>query len=133
MTSPVRTSLSALPVGHELSPASLSGSRERVASYLAATGDQTSYEDAVPPLCVVALALAAVQDQVALPDGALHTGQEVDQHGVAHAGEELRLSARIAQRSQRQGYVISVVELAIEGSGGPVLRARATIMAPAAT
>lgn len=132
MTSPVRTSLSALPAGHELAPATFSVSPERVASYLAATGDPTPYGDAVPPLCIVALGLAAVQEQVSLPDGALHTSQDLETHGIGRVGEELRLAARIAQRSQRQGYVISVVELAVEGADGPVLRARATIMAPAA-
>lgn len=132
MTTPARTSISAFPRGHEFPPAGFSVSAERVASYLRAIGDEGAYGGRVPPLAAVALGLGALQEHILLPEGSLHTGQEVEQLATARAGEELSMTARIAQRSERQGFVISVIELDIAGGAGTAVRARTTIMAPAA-
>jgi hypothetical protein len=130
VTSTSPTSIAALPRGHELAPATFTLTRTGVDAYLRAVGDQTNYGDAVPPLALVALALAALQSQVWLPEGSLHTGQEVEHERDARAGEQLTLNGRIAQRSERQGYVISVIELEVAGADGVAVRARTTIMAP---
>jgi hypothetical protein len=145
MTSPARTSISAFPRGHEFPPAAFSLSSEQVRAYLASIGDENGYGDTAPPLAAVALALNALQEQIALPEGSLHTGQEVEHAAVVRAGEALTLTGRIAQRSERQGFVISVIEFEVsavevihrgeaedaEGLVGKVaIRARTTIMAP---
>jgi hypothetical protein len=130
MTSSSRTSLSALPRGHELASTTFSISAERVRAYLRAVGDVSDYGDTVPPLAVVALALASVQDEVSLPEGALHTGQDVQHGGTIPCGQTLTLRGRIAQRSERQGFIISVLEVDIDAADGAAIRARTTIMAP---
>jgi hypothetical protein len=132
MTNPTRVAISALPRGHEFTPASFTVTADEVAAYVAATGDTASYGDAVPPLAAVALGLAALQDQLMLPEGSLHTGQEVEHLGRVAVAAQLTLAGRVAQRSERQGYVISVVEFEITADGAPGVRARSTIMAPAA-
>lgn len=132
MTSSTRTSISALPRGHEFAAATFSLTPDAVAAYLRATGDQGDYGEAVPPLAAVALGLNALQLQISLPEGSLHTGQEVEHERAALAGEELTLTGRIAQRSERQGFVISVIEFEVSSTGGVVVRARTTIMAPGA-
>jgi hypothetical protein len=131
MTSSARTAISALPRGHEFAPAPFTLSGADVRAYLDATGDRSDYGDAVPPLAAVALGLAALQQQLSLPEGALHTGQEIEHAAAVRVGEPLALTGRIAQRSERQGFVISVVEFEITSAGEPRIRARATIMAPA--
>jgi hypothetical protein len=132
MTTTSRTSIASLPRGHELLPATFTLARGEIDAYLRAVGDQGDYGDAVPPLAVVALALAALQVQVSLPEGSLHTGQEVEQEREVRADEQLTLSGRIAQRSERQGFVISVIELEVSSDAGVALRTRTTIMAPRA-
>lgn len=134
MTSSARTSISNFPRGHEFSPAAFTLNRSQVDAYLAATGDATGYGDAIPPLAAVALGLAVLQEHISLPEGSLHTGQEVEQFAALHVGEELRLSGRIAQRSERQGMVISVLEFEIAPpeTWKAAIRARSTIMAPGA-
>ena len=132
MTSSARTPISALPRGHEFTPATFALSPGQLAAYLDATGDRMDYDDALPPLAAVAMGLAALQDQLSLPDGALHTGQEVEQLSVLRPGGPLTLTGRVAQRSERQGVVISVIEFEIAGPAGPAVRARATLMVPAA-
>jgi hypothetical protein len=130
MTAPARTSISAFPRGHEFPAAAFSLSADVVRAYLAAIGDSCDYGDTVPPLAAVALGLNALQEQIALPEGSLHTGQEVEDSAVVLAGEALTLTGRIAQRSERQGYVISVIEFEIATDAGAAIRARTTIMAP---
>jgi hypothetical protein len=132
MTSRTPTSISSLVRGQELAPAHFTISRDRVAAYLEAIGDRGDYGDTVPPLAAVALALEALQSEISLPEGSLHTGQEVEHLAPLHAGAALTMTGRVAQRSERQGYVISVLELEVAGAAGVAVRARATIMAPAA-
>jgi len=105
-------------------------SADAVRAYLDAVGDTNDYADTIPPLAAVALALNALQEQIALPEGSLHTGQEVEHVAPVRAGGTVTLAGRIAQRSERQGFVISVIELEIAMSAGVAIRARTTIMAP---
>jgi hypothetical protein len=132
MSTPARQSISSFPRGHEFPPASFSVPAERIAAYLRAVGDQGRYAGRVPPLAAVALGLGALQERISLPEGSLHTSQEVEHVAAAHEGEALTMTARIAQRSERQGFVISVIEFEIAGAAGTAVRARTTIMAPAA-
>ena len=131
MTSSTRTSISALPRGHEFPASTFTLSQDDVDAYLRATGDRGDYNGAVPPLAAVALGLNALQDHLSLPEGSLHTGQEVEHERAMTAGEALRLTGRVAQRSERQGFVISVIEFEIAAAAGIAIRARTTIMAPA--
>lgn len=131
MTSAARTSISAFPRGHELPEAILTLTPSAVRSYLDAVGDRNDYGESAPPLCAIALALNLLQEHIALPEGSLHTGQEVEQMAAAPIRQPLRLTGRIAQRSERQGFVISVIEFELSAGDTPLMRARSTIMAPA--
>ena len=133
MTSSARTSIAALPRGHEIAPATFTLSDADVRAYLAAVGDANDYGGRVPPLAAVALGLAALQEQLYLPEGSLHTGQEVEHAQAIPVRAELRLTGRVAQRSERQGFVISVIEFEIAHTGATAGRARTTIMAPGAS
>jgi predicted thioesterase len=132
MTSSARTSISAFPRGHEFPETTFTLTDERVSAYLRATGDRGAYGAAVPPLCAVALALDALQEHITLPEGSLHTGQEVEHSAPVPVGQALRLTGRIAQRSERQGFVISVIEFEVSATSSLAVRARTTIMAPGA-
>lgn len=131
MTAPARTSITAFPRGHEFSSASFTLTPEQVRGYLDAVGDTNDYGNTIPPLAAVALGLDALQSEIALPEGSLHTGQEIEHSAILCAGDALKLTGRIAQRSERQGYVISVIEFEIADVDGTSIRARTTIMAPA--
>jgi hypothetical protein len=130
VTSAARVSISALPRAHEFPTTRFTLSREQVAAYVRATGDRGDYGEAIPPLAVVALGLNALQQQLSLPEGSLHTGQEVEHEREARPGETLTLTGRIAQRSERQGFVISVIEFEVSVGARVAVRARTTIMAP---
>jgi hypothetical protein len=131
MTSPAPASIITFPRGHAFSPVTFSLDEARVRGYLAAVGDTNGYAGTVPPLAAVAFGLEALQGEIALPEGSLHTGQEIEHAAALAAGEPLTMTGRIAQRSERQGFVIAVIEFEIAGAAGTAIRARTTIMAPA--
>ncbi len=85
-----------------------------------------------PPLGVVALVLKALVERISLPEGALHTGQELESRRELPADARLACRARVAQRSELRGAVISVIEFEIAEEGGdrsPAIVGRTTIMA----
>jgi hypothetical protein len=130
MASGTRASITSFARGHEFTPVTFTITADDVRGYLDATGDVQGYGTTVPPLAVVALALGSLQREVVLPDGSLHTGQEVEHEKSLQSGEQLTMTGRLAQRSERQGFVICVLELEVADADGVGLRARATIMAP---
>jgi hypothetical protein len=130
MASSAPTNITLLPRGHELPRTTFTVSQPAVEAYTRAVGDGNAYGDTIPPLGAVALGLAALQQYIALPEGSLHTGQEVEQAAALRTGVALTLTGHIAQRSERQGFVVSVIEFEIAPAAGAGVRARATIMAP---
>jgi hypothetical protein len=131
MTAVTRPPITSFPRGHTFARASFSLDAAAVRAYLDAVGDANDYGASIPPLAVIAFALRELQASVSLPDGALHTGQEVEHEAVVRVGAPLTMQAVVAQRSERQGFVITVVEIVVEQDRVPALRARTTIMAPA--
>jgi hypothetical protein len=133
VTAASRLLLSDLPKGHALAEARIDLTPERISAYLAATGDSnTVYRDRnlAPPLAVAALALGALLAQIELPAGTLHTSQEVEAHAATPLDATLSLRGRVAQRSERAGMVISVLEFEVAplGSGEAALTGRTTVM-----
>ncbi|MBI2723749.1 MAG: MaoC family dehydratase N-terminal domain-containing protein [Chloroflexi bacterium] len=126
-----RTPITSLPRGHEFPAVTFVVTAEQARAYADAVGDATPYGNAVPPLAAVALGLASLQERIALPDGALHTAQEVEHAAQVPVGATLALSGRVAQRSERQGFIATVLEFELEAGGAVAVRARTTIMAPA--
>jgi hypothetical protein len=132
-------SLADLPRGHELPASDFRLAADDVRRYLEAVEDRSgAYGQGpdgptwVPPLAMAALALRAIMEQVELPAGALHTGQEVEFQHPVPVGVSLRSRARVAQRSEMRGAVISVIEFGVaeEGSSVPAVVGRATVMMP---
>jgi hypothetical protein len=135
MAAPPRLLISDLPKGHRFATVSFELTADDVRRYLAAAGDGNAIyaERALaPPLAVAARALGALLETVELPAGTLHTGQEVEAHGGVPIGAALTLTGRIAQRSERAGYVIAVIEFEVTpaAAAGPALTGRTTVMAP---
>lgn len=135
MPAPSRTLLSGLPKGHEFSPAPFDLTREYLDAYASATKDANSvYDEAgqAPPLAVAARALGALLDVIELPPGSLHTGQEIEMRAGVQALAKLTLSGSIAQRSERGGLTIAVLQFAVTANDetGPALIGRTTVVMP---
>ncbi len=122
-----------LAVGHVFDSVTIEIRPERVESYLQAVGDALPvYQDdrVVPPLAVIAFALGNLLESVGLPFGSLHVNESVEFLGAVSIGDSVEFHARLAQRSQRSGWVVSVLETEVSIEGRTVSTAKATVMSP---
>jgi hypothetical protein len=135
MTAGARTILFDLPQGHEFPKTAFTITTAELVAYLDAVEDKNAvYRELgiAPPLAVAAHAIRALLAVAELPAGTLHTGQEIESHAACPVDTPLTFSGRIAQRSERAGMIIAVVEFAIDAANGAsVLTGRTTVMAPA--
>jgi hypothetical protein len=130
----VASTLTELPAGHEFPPISISLDAERCRAYRDATGDTLSDYDelgAVPPLAVAAFALGALLESVGLPPGTLHANESLQARRAVPVGSIVECRARVAQRSQRGGWVVTVLESDMLLEGQSAIFARATVLCPA--
>jgi acyl dehydratase len=129
----VPTVLTDLSAGHVFEPIAFTISPDRAAAYRAAAGDSLPLYDEsgfVPPLAVAALALGALLEHVSLPPGTLHASESLVFKSPVHAGSPLECKAMLAQRSQRAGWIVSVLDSEISQQGAVALTARATVLSP---
>ena len=106
----------------------------RCRAYRDATGDTLGVYDAlhaVPPLAVAAFALGALLESVGLPPGTLHANESLQAHEVVPEGSTVECRARVAQRSQRGGWVVTVLESDMMLNGASAVFSRATVLCPA--
>ncbi len=108
---------------------------DQVRAYRNAVGDTLSlYDDdgVLPPLAVAALALGALLERVKLPDGSLHASESLETRAAVRPDSTVECRARLAQRSQRAGWVVSVLETELRSEGRTAIIARATVLSPEA-
>jgi acyl dehydratase len=125
--------LTDLAAGHVFPPIIFSVQAEQARAYGAAVGDTLGlYEDTgvVPPLAVAALALGALLEQVSLPPGTLHATESLSFKAPVPAGAALECRATLAQRSQRSGWIVSVLDTEVSHDGAVAITARATVLSP---
>lgn len=98
---------STLAVGQEVSNRSVRVDADTVAKYVGAVGDATALpggpgEAKAPPMAVAALGLRGVLDDLGIPGGALHAGQELRFSGPVDVDASLRCRATVARNSVRR-------------------------------
>ena len=127
----------ALRPGQEISRQTYRLDPDTVARYVEAVGDQSRFSTQprdtapVPPMAVAALGLRGVLEDLAIPGGAVHAGQELEFSGAVQAGETLQCIATLAQNSVRGEWRFMVVQLAVQDGGGrQVMTGKSTIMIP---
>jgi acyl dehydratase len=121
----------ALRRGDVLPALTFSVSAEDARAYLEATGEAPeAWGEIVPPLALGALTLAGLMEQLPLPPGALHGGQEFEFLRAVHLDEAVDARLSVAQQSERQGTNIVVFACELHCSEQVVVRGRTTVMAP---
>ena len=110
---------------------------DTVARYVDAVEDRSrewnkSGDDSfAPPMAVAALALRGVINDLAVPGGTLHVGQEIDFKGAVQPGETLDCEAKVVQNSVRGEWRFMTVQLAVKDGGGrQVMTGKSTIILP---
>ena len=124
---------SKLSTGKSISRRSFQLDGTTVRDYVAAVSDAASSEDSgsVPPMCVAAMSLRGLIDDLQIPGGTVHAGQEVQFLAEVKSGEELTCNGVLLQNSVRGEWRFLVVELETRDSADrPVLTGKSTIMLP---
>ena len=129
----VASTITDFDVGYVFDSVTIKIEAERVETYIEAVGDNqflSQNSGLVPPLAVVAFALGSLLKSVGLPQGSLHVNESVEFLGAVNVGDSVECHARLAQRSQRSGWFVSVLETEISMEGRTVSTAKATVMSP---
>lgn len=108
---------------------------EEARAYLDATGDEQSalWTETVSPLAAGALLLAGLMDEVPLPAGAVHVGQDFEFVAPIAIDADIEARMNIAQQSFRAGSNVVVFGCELTSGGRLVMRGRTMITAPAPT
>lgn len=108
-----------------------------VSRYIDAVADRSLRDigdegrDAVPSMAVAALSLRGVVNDLQIPGGTLHVGQELEFRGAVGEGETLDCVATLVQNSVRGDWRFLVVRLEVaNGEGIIVMGGKSTIMLP---
>ena len=127
-------SLTDLSAGHVFEPIVFTVDAGKARAYREAVGDANPFyeqEGLVPPLALAALTLGALLNQVGLPAGSLHVNESMESRRAVPIGATVECQATLAQRSQRAGWVVSVLDSQVLFDGATALTARATVLSPA--
>lgn len=112
---------------------SFSVTREDSLRYLAATGeDDAHWPGLIPPLALGSLVLAALQEEMPLPEGVFHSSQEFDFLEAVPFNSTMDLSIAVERRAERAGTVYTTVGLDLRYEDRTVCTGHATVVLPPA-
>ena len=110
---------------------------EIIADYMAAVQDQSAMLDSnegkqlVPHMSIAALTVGGVVQDLQIPGGSLHVGQELDFLRAVPLGETLVCEATLKQNSVRGGWRFMVLESEVQDSEGRrVMAGKSTVILP---
>jgi acyl dehydratase len=110
---------------------------EAVSRYVEAVGDESGNRldvagpELAPPMAVAALSLTGVVNDLAIPGGTVHAGQELEFKRSVAVGETLACRATLEHNSVRGEWRFMVVRLEVDDSRGRrVMEGKSTIMLP---
>ena len=131
----------ALAIGQEVSRQSYVLDKKSVDLYMEAVQDNSSmdtpYEyvdlpNLAPPMSVAALSLRGVVNDLKIPGGTLHVGQEMTYTKPVEVGEQLDCVAVLTSNNVRGDWRFMVVDLQVSNIAGKiVMGGKSTIMLPA--
>ena len=126
---------SALKAGDLISDRRCHLDADTVCSYVLAVDDRSplaSSGEVVPPMALAALSVRGVVQDLGIPGGTLHLGQEVEFTDTVVVGETISCTAEMAQNSVRGGQRVLVIRLIVEaGDDRVVMKGKSTIAVPA--
>lgn len=111
---------------------------DAVEQYLAAVGDKMPVylaSGAAPPLMLAARVVGRLLERLSLPDGAIHSLQDVETINAPRIGALVSAEAQVEPARERGGMrFLTVNYTVIEDKGGLILmRGRTTVLLPADT
>ncbi len=110
---------------------------ETIGDYMAAVQDGSGLLNSregnplAAPMSIAALSVGGVVQDLQIPGGSLHVGQELDFVRAVPVGETVDCEATLKQNSVRGGWRFMVLESEVRDSEGRrVMAGRSTVMVP---
>ncbi|MED5429567.1 MAG: MaoC family dehydratase [Chloroflexota bacterium] len=131
-----KISYSELEIGTIVSKQSYVLDRESVQKYILAVEDSTfstvaESSNIAPPMSIAALSLRGVVNDLNIPGGTLHIGQELSFLKTVPVGIYLECEAVLSSNSVRGDFRFMVVDLSVRDDvKEPVMKGKSTIMLP---
>jgi hypothetical protein len=85
----------------------------------------------VPPMAVAALSIRGAVEDLRIPGGTLHAGQEIRFSRAVAVGTRLSCVATLTQNSTRGDWRFLVVDCSVTDDDSEVMTGKSTIMIPA--
>ena len=124
-----RHALSQLRRGDRLQPFEICLGVDDVRGYLEATGeDPARWSETVPPLALGAFALGGLMEQLGVPSGMLHSGQEFDFLRPIACGQSVTVETTVGSHTERRGTRLIALDLSLEAAGEVAVMGRTTIV-----
>ncbi len=127
-----------LEPGQEISRHSYRVDKSLISDYVAAVQDENpalvneTGERLVPAMAVAALSIRGVVQDLRIPGGTLHAGQEFEFMSAVSVGHSLECVATLAQNSIRGDWRFLVIDCHVtDGQRADVMTGKSTIMIPA--
>lgn len=127
-----------LEAGQEVSRHNYCLDTTLVSNYVDAVQDQSALlhtkggDNLVPAMALAALSMRGVVEDLRIPGGTLHVGQEFEFSGSVTVGDSVNCVATLAQNSVRGDWRFLVVECMVaDGGDAEVMKGKSTIMIPA--
>ena len=107
-----------------------------VREYLSAVGDDLplyAESQCAPPIMLAARVVALLLERLSLPDGAIHSLQDIESTGELRIGSMVSAVAKVDQVRERGGMRFLTVNYAVseENSGTNLMNGRTTVLLPA--
>ena len=130
------TDYATLEVGQTVSSRTFPLDAETVAKYVEAVDDRSmpwgeGSDGLAPPMAVVALALRGVIDDLGIPSGTVHAGQELEAARAVRVGQTVECKATVAQNSVRSGARFLALSLSVAAGGRTAMSGKSTLVLPA--
>ena len=127
-----------LQPGQEISRHSYQVDKTLVSDYVTAVQDENpvlsdeSGDQLVPAMAVAALSIRGVVQDLRIPGGTLHAGQEFEFMSAVPVGRSLECVATLVQNSVRGDWRFLVIDCHVtDGDSADVMSGKSTIMVPA--
>jgi len=112
---------SELTTGYEFPKSTFRLDQTMVATYRKAAGESSPlYQNTnqVPPMAVMALAMAALSQTISLPEGAIHVSQELEFLHIISTSDTITSIARVAKKLKSSKFHLLGIELHLHNQDG---------------
>ena len=112
-----------LQTGFEFTPSVFTLDEGAIAAYIKATEDdnQLYHEKIVPPMAVVALAMAAMADRFLLLPGTVHVSQQLDFVNTAKVGDNITSYSRVNRKIVRGKFHMLNIGIKVVNSENQII------------